>query len=151
MVALALALAPVGLAEEETLTAEIDAVLAANYPMDEPGAVVIIVKDGDLLFRKAYGMANFELDIPLAPDMVFRIGSITKQFTAALFDDGFKDRPKGGRLVARPPSLSADPLLCHRESKLYFWKQYKRRLGKLHWSSSSSGATSNRLLVHLPF
>ena len=37
--ALALALAPVGLAEEDTLTAEIDAVLAANYPMDEPGAV----------------------------------------------------------------------------------------------------------------
>ena len=42
-----------------------------------------MVKDGRTLFRKAYGMANLELGVPLQPDMVFRLGSITKQFTAA--------------------------------------------------------------------
>ena len=42
-----------------------------------------MVKDGKTLFRKAYGMADLELGVPLQPDMVFRLGSITKQFTAA--------------------------------------------------------------------
>jgi CubicO group peptidase (beta-lactamase class C family) len=43
---------------------------------------VIVVKDGRTLFRRAYGMADLELGVPLQPDMVFRLGSITKQFTA---------------------------------------------------------------------
>ncbi|MCL4819563.1 MAG: beta-lactamase family protein [Vicinamibacteria bacterium] len=60
----------------------IDAVLKAAYPADQPGAAAIVVKDGKVLFRKAYGMANLELGVPLQPEMVFRLGSITKQFTA---------------------------------------------------------------------
>lgn len=43
---------------------------------------VIVVKDGQPLLRKGYGMANSEWDIPNTPDTKFRIGSITKQFTA---------------------------------------------------------------------
>ncbi len=64
-------------------TAEaIDAMLAKAIPADGPGAVVIAVKDGRTVFRKAYGMANLELGVPLSPGSVFRLGSITKQFTA---------------------------------------------------------------------
>lgn len=44
---------------------------------------MIVVKDGRTVFRKALGMADLELGVPLQPDMVFRLGSITKQFTAA--------------------------------------------------------------------
>ncbi len=33
-------------------------------------------------FEKAFGMANLELDVPMKTEMVFEIGSITKQFTA---------------------------------------------------------------------
>lgn len=62
--------------------AAMDAVLKAAYPADQPGAAAIVVRDGKVLFRKAYGMANLELGVPLQPDMVFRLGSITKQFTA---------------------------------------------------------------------
>ena len=43
---------------------------------------VLIAKDGKILLRKGYGMANYELNVPNTPDMVFRIGSITKLFTA---------------------------------------------------------------------
>jgi D-alanyl-D-alanine carboxypeptidase len=43
---------------------------------------VVVVKEGQPVFRKAYGMANSEWDIPNTPDTKFRIGSITKQFTA---------------------------------------------------------------------
>jgi CubicO group peptidase (beta-lactamase class C family) len=64
-------------------TAAIDAQLRAAFPADQPGAAVIVVRDGRVLFRKAYGMADLEQGVPLQPDMVFRLGSITKQFTAA--------------------------------------------------------------------
>ncbi|HVR95712.1 MAG TPA: serine hydrolase domain-containing protein, partial [Thermoanaerobaculia bacterium] len=66
----------------ETVTG-IDKMLAASYPASEPGAAVLVVKDGDVLLRKGYGLANLELGVPVEPDMAFEIGSVTKQFTAA--------------------------------------------------------------------
>ncbi|MFZ0749972.1 MAG: serine hydrolase, partial [Pyrinomonadaceae bacterium] len=60
----------------------IDEILTQAYKPNEPGAAVIVVKDGKVVFRKGYGMANLELGVPVQPDMVFRLGSITKQFTA---------------------------------------------------------------------
>jgi CubicO group peptidase (beta-lactamase class C family) len=60
----------------------IDAYLRSVYAAQEPGAAVIVVDDGQVLLREGYGLANVELGVPIAPDMVFRIGSVTKQFTA---------------------------------------------------------------------
>ncbi len=47
------------------------------------GGAVLVAKNGDILYRESFGKANLELDLEMAPDHVFRIGSITKQFTAA--------------------------------------------------------------------
>jgi CubicO group peptidase (beta-lactamase class C family) len=69
-------------ANESTLAAKIDAIMAEIYKPGEPGAAIIVRKDGQTIFRKGYGMADLELGVPVAPDMVFRLGSITKQFTA---------------------------------------------------------------------
>lgn len=69
-------------AQKESLSGEIDALLSKAFVPNEPGAAVIVVKDGKVLFRKGYGLADLELGIPIEPDMVFRLGSITKQFTA---------------------------------------------------------------------
>lgn len=44
---------------------------------------VLVARDGNVVLDKAYGMANLELDVPNTPDTKFRLGSITKQFTAA--------------------------------------------------------------------
>jgi CubicO group peptidase (beta-lactamase class C family) len=44
---------------------------------------VLVARDGRIIFSKGYGMANLEFDIPNAPHTKFRLGSITKQFTAA--------------------------------------------------------------------
>ena len=44
---------------------------------------VLVARDGAVVFDKAYGMANLELEVPNTPDTKFRLGSITKQFTAA--------------------------------------------------------------------
>jgi len=62
---------------------ELDAITSSHYPVNEPGAAVLVMKDGAVLLRKGYGLADLEQGIPIEPDMVFRIGSVTKQFTAA--------------------------------------------------------------------
>ena len=49
-----------------------------------PGAAVIIVKDGSVLFSKGYGYANIENDIPVDPQKtIFRVASVSKIFTIA--------------------------------------------------------------------
>jgi CubicO group peptidase (beta-lactamase class C family) len=67
---------------DEALAKKIDAVMSEIYKPGEPGAAVIVRKDGKTVFRKGYGLADLELGVPVEPDMVFRLGSITKQFTA---------------------------------------------------------------------
>jgi CubicO group peptidase (beta-lactamase class C family) len=44
---------------------------------------VLVAWDGSILINKAYGFANLEWDMPNTPTTKFRLGSITKQFTAA--------------------------------------------------------------------
>ncbi len=60
-----------------------DKLLSSVYPAGQPGAAVLIQKDGRAVLRKGYGLANLELGVPATPENVFEIGSITKQFTAA--------------------------------------------------------------------
>ncbi|MGA9341439.1 MAG: serine hydrolase domain-containing protein, partial [Rhodanobacteraceae bacterium] len=61
---------------------QMDALLSRTYKADAPGAAVIVMKDGKTILRKGFGLANLELRVPIRPDMVFRLGSMTKQFTA---------------------------------------------------------------------
>lgn len=60
-----------------------DGLLAETYTADGPGAAVLIARGDEVLYRGARGMASIELGVPLSPDQVFRIGSVTKQFAAA--------------------------------------------------------------------
>jgi len=45
------------------------------------GAVIAVVKDGKVLFSKGYGYADVEKKVPVSPDTLFRVASITKLFT----------------------------------------------------------------------
>ena len=69
---------PAAAAKPAAPVEKLDALLARAIPGDGPGVAVIAVKDGKTVFRKARGMANLELGVPLSPDSVFRLGSITK-------------------------------------------------------------------------
>jgi len=75
-------LSPPVLAREATLPEKLDAIAAEAFAKDGPGGSVIVVQDGKTLLRKGYGMADLELGVPVKPEMVFRIGSMGKQFTA---------------------------------------------------------------------
>ena len=43
---------------------------------------VLVAKDGEVLLAKGYGLANAEHEVPNTPETKFRLGSITKMFTA---------------------------------------------------------------------
>lgn len=64
------------------VTAYAEQLLAATYPAEGPGAAVLVARGDNVLYRGARGLANVELRVPLSPDQVFRIGSVTKQFAA---------------------------------------------------------------------
>ena len=56
--------------------------LLEEFYVTGPGFSAIVTKDGEVLFHGAIGLADLENDIEIHPDHVFRLGSITKQFTA---------------------------------------------------------------------
>jgi CubicO group peptidase (beta-lactamase class C family) len=71
------------LSEAEKQTADqIHQLLQQKYPAEAPGGSVLVVKDGKTLLRNGYGVANLESRKPNTPETVFRIGSVTKQFTS---------------------------------------------------------------------
>lgn len=63
--------------------AEVDRLLARWDKPSSPGVALAIIQDGRILYERGYGMANLEYNIPITPSTVFRIGSTSKQFTAA--------------------------------------------------------------------
>ena len=61
---------------------QIDGFITAQYEGTGPGGAMLIAQNGNVVYRKAFGMASMELNVPLSPEHSFEIGSITKQFTA---------------------------------------------------------------------
>ncbi len=66
----------------QNLEEKFDTLLNEKYKSDGPGAAVLISKKGKIIYHKAFGLANMELETAMKTDNVFEIGSITKQFTA---------------------------------------------------------------------
>lgn len=61
----------------------IDSLFAEWNTTQSPGCALGIMRNGQLIYSKGYGMANLEYTIPNSDSTVFRIGSTSKQFTAA--------------------------------------------------------------------
>jgi CubicO group peptidase (beta-lactamase class C family) len=60
----------------------VDSLVSQQFKQNEPGVSILIARKGKIVYEDAFGSANLELNVPMKTDMVFRIGSITKQFTA---------------------------------------------------------------------
>jgi len=63
--------------------AALDAVVEKWVRAGHFAGTVLVARDGQILLRKSYGLASLDLGVPNAPSTRFRIGSVTKQFTAA--------------------------------------------------------------------
>ena len=87
-----------------------------------PGVSLAVVQDGRVVKQQAYGFADLEQKVPVTPDTVFEIGSITKQFVAAalmtLVEQGAidLDQPASKYLSDLPPAwheVTVRQLLTH--------------------------------------
>lgn len=82
-ISIALLLVLAASASAQDLTPKFDEYMSALSNQKRFIGSVLVARDGKVVFRKGYGMANVELDVPNDPETRFRLGSITKQFTAA--------------------------------------------------------------------
>jgi CubicO group peptidase (beta-lactamase class C family) len=97
-------------------------VLAELEETKTPGAVVAIVQGDTIVYQKGFGVSNVETAQAVTPEMLFRIGSMTKMYTAAalvsLAEEGKIDlnAPIGKYLEGLPPrlaSVTAHQLMSH--------------------------------------
>jgi CubicO group peptidase (beta-lactamase class C family) len=61
---------------------KIDALFSQWNTPKSPGCAVAISRDGEVLYKRGYGMANLDFDIPITSKTVFNVGSVSKPFTA---------------------------------------------------------------------
>ncbi len=69
----------------DSLTAKVDSMMAPYDTTSSPGAVIGVVKDGEVIFSRGYGMADLTHQVPITTDTRFNIASISKQFTGFAF------------------------------------------------------------------
>lgn len=92
--------------------------LMQDYDGDVPGASVLVIDDGRVVVRKAYGLADVDAKTPATPATNYRLASITKQFTAAAILElahegklGLDDRVK--RWLPSLPAAANDVTIRH--------------------------------------
>ncbi|PYS48119.1 MAG: serine hydrolase, partial [Acidobacteria bacterium] len=99
--------------------------------MGVPSASVAVVKDGRIVYLKAYGDARIEPRVPATPDMRYSIGSISKQFTASaillLQEEGkLSLDDKVGKFIpnlTRANEVTIRQLLSHTSGYQDYWPQ----------------------------
>lgn len=64
------------------LSQKVDELFASLDKKDSPGCAVGIIKDGKIIYKRGYGMANLDYNIPITSETVFNVASMSKQFTA---------------------------------------------------------------------
>ncbi len=72
----------VGSVHSQNLQMQLDSIVDSTIK-EGPGFAIQIDQNGETIYKRATGYANLELEVPMTNDHIFRIGSITKQFTAA--------------------------------------------------------------------
>ncbi|OJJ20994.1 hypothetical protein BKI52_10485 [marine bacterium AO1-C] len=121
---------------------KVDALFKNFNHKNSPGYAIVITKGDKILYKKGYGMANLEYDIPIGTQSVFSIASVSKQFTGAaiallimdgklsLDDDASKYIPK---LKKYPYTIQVKHLL-YNTSGLQDYIRLPRSSGK-SWST----------------
>ena len=84
MLAVVALAAPARAQRTGTIISAVDAIFAPWDETGSPGCALGVVEDGEFIYERGYGFANLDWDIPSATDTVFYVGSVSKQFTAAV-------------------------------------------------------------------
>ena len=68
---------------QDSPTSKIDAYIKSEMQKQQlPGVAVEVMRNGEVILAKGYGLANVELQVPVTPETIFQSGSMGKQFTA---------------------------------------------------------------------
>jgi CubicO group peptidase (beta-lactamase class C family) len=67
---------------QDALAARVDKLFGDVDKPDSPGAAIAVIKDGAVIYKRGYGIANLEYNVPITPTTVFHVASVSKQFTA---------------------------------------------------------------------
>ncbi|MDN3676426.1 serine hydrolase domain-containing protein [Flavobacterium paronense] len=67
---------------KENPSDKVDALIAKYNFKNGPGFSVAVIKNGAIVYKKGFGIANLEYGTPITPTTVFQIASVSKQFTA---------------------------------------------------------------------
>lgn len=62
--------------------AAIDTLFTEQNKPDAPGAALLVMRGDEIIYEKGYGSANLEYGLPITPESVFLVASVSKQFTA---------------------------------------------------------------------
>ncbi len=65
-----------------SITDKVDRLFTQWDKSDSPGCALAVIQNGEIIYKRGYGMANLEYDIPISSNSVFDIASNSKQFTA---------------------------------------------------------------------
>ncbi|MBK9980982.1 MAG: serine hydrolase [Saprospiraceae bacterium] len=68
----------------QSKTDKLDALISAYAKEGQFNGSVLVTEKGEIIYKKGFGLANMEWEIPNQPDTKFRLASVTKQFTAML-------------------------------------------------------------------
>lgn len=69
-------------AQTDDLAPRVDKIFEQYDKPTSPGCALAVIKDGSIVYKRGYGMADLDHDLPIKPDTVFHIASVSKQFTA---------------------------------------------------------------------
>jgi len=67
---------------QDAIAVKVDKLFADVDKPDSPGAAIAVIKDGTVVYKRGYGIANLEYNVPITPSTVFHVASVSKQFTA---------------------------------------------------------------------
>jgi CubicO group peptidase (beta-lactamase class C family) len=66
---------------KRTIQSQVDQLFGQFSQPGSPGCALGVMRDGEIVYKKGYGLANLEYDIPITPSTIFHIASMSKQFT----------------------------------------------------------------------
>ena len=66
----------------DSIIKKIDSFFVQSDNKNTPGYAIGIVRNDSLIYAKGYGMANLEYEVPITPETIFHMASLSKQFTA---------------------------------------------------------------------
>ena len=99
-------------AQNTQLEKFIDSLMAPGNRPGMPGSFLIIAKDGNAIVRKAYGMANLELDVQAKPELALLFKSRCGQAVTETAEDGNDSQHGFGARFLTFEQIFCDSCLC---------------------------------------